>query len=235
MKTASLRLFFSFYLCMQFAIVGWGGVDLPGSATANSNEAVVDDAKPEPLISPSLGWRNAANGGINVLYCYLGVNKVRLDYKQLREQRFREFGTNTDTALTLARLATEQGLPLRPFSLTMQELRSCAKPVIVHMDGETPEAGAFLLVFDVVKDKVYYVNGPSVSVHVISVEDFRRAWSGVALLPSTSGKKQAVFSLAGLALGFIFVLLRPTTKPKMPAKPKESYDKQETDPISRIV
>ena len=48
------------------------------------------------------------------------------------------------------------------------------------------------------------MNGPTATVTEMSVEDFRRVWSGIALLPVAHGPRRAVLCLvlfaAGLAL-----------------------------------
>ncbi len=156
-------------------------------------------------------WRCAVNGGINVFYCYLGVYGVMCQYSNLVREQAEDLqaeGMTTHSALTLAHLSRNHGLPLQVVSLTMDELRSCAKPCIVHLDGKTPEAGAFLLVFGITGNSVYFVNGPSTTIHQLSVEDFRRVWSGIALLPEANrAKKNAVFCGIGLSAGLILPLI----------------------------
>ncbi len=150
----------------------------------------------------SNAWRCAANGGVNVLYCYLAANGKRCDYRHLVNEQAAAVGTGPYTMSTLADLSARHGLPLRAVRLKMDELRSCLKPVIVHMDGESPEAGAFLLILNLT-DRVFYVNGPSATVHEMSLENFRRVWSGVALLHSADGSSQTVICLAAFVTGLI--------------------------------
>lgn len=157
----------------------------------------------DPLFRP---WRSPANGGVNVLYCYLLAHGVPCDYSNLLKEQAEEVGTGQHTVATLAHLAAKNGLPLQPISLTMNELLSCAQPVIVHMDGESPEAGAFLLILSITDKSMHYLNGPSVSIHRIGLDDFRRVWSGVALLPKTSRRQDVVFAMIGFSIGIILTL-----------------------------
>ena len=86
----------------------------------------------------------------------------------------------------------------------MDELRSCPKPVIVHMDGTSPDEGAFLLIIRLTDHHVLYMNGPSGTLDMMSAKDFRRVWSGAALLPKPEAANGVMISivafLAGLAL-----------------------------------
>jgi hypothetical protein len=158
-------------------------------------------------------WRCSENGGVNVLYCYLQVYGIRCEYKALIRQKS-EDGASQETALTLKRLSAKNGLALEPTSMTMAELISCPKPVIVHVDGETPDAGAFMLVVSFTPKNVIVLNGATASMHSISREDFRRTWSGVALLSSASGRGNASFAFAftiGLAVPLLGGFIRRRT------------------------
>jgi ABC-type bacteriocin/lantibiotic exporter with double-glycine peptidase domain len=165
-----------------------------------------DDALSHP-------WRSAANGGVNVLFCYLRAHGVACEYPELLREQAEEEGP-THTAATLSRLAAKSGLPLQPALLTMDELSSCPLPVIVHMDGESPEAGAFLLILAMTTKSIDYMNGPTATVHSMECNDFRRIWSGIALLPLTSRRRDVALCAAGfcagviLTLAFRFALLR---------------------------
>ena len=68
------------------------------------------------------------------------------------------------------------------------------------MDGESPEAGAFLLLINFGDHEVVYMNGPWATVQVMSSEDFRRVWSGVALIPAESHSHRGL-CLAAFAAG----------------------------------
>jgi hypothetical protein len=150
-------------------------------------------------------WRVPANGGINALYCYLSVNGVSCGYTNLLRWQTNELGTGTHTALTLAHLAAKAGLPLRPASVTIKELETCKLPVIVHIDGESPDAGAFLLLYDISTNGVYYVDGPTASIHTMSLESFCRTWSGIVLLPPANSNLAIVWYVLGIGFGVITI------------------------------
>jgi ABC-type bacteriocin/lantibiotic exporter with double-glycine peptidase domain len=161
-------------------------------------------------------WRSPEGGGINALYCYLRVNGVKCDYTDLLRE-LKSDSTTTYSAITLAHLAAKHGFPLRAVSLTVDELRSCPRPVIVHIDGESPEAGAFLLVFAMPRGSVDYMNGPSATIQKMSNEDFRRVWSGVVLLPEVDKKWNLVFYGGGFCLAlFSVILLRSLCRKILP-------------------
>ena len=152
-------------------------------------------------------WRCSANGGINALYCYLRVHQVNCDYASLVKEQSIEVGAAPCSALTLVHLAAKNGLSLQAVSLTMDELYSCAKPVIVHMDGETPEIGAFLMILSNNDTTIYFVNGPSATIQALTKEDFRRVWSGIALLPKADRKKDTIFGIIGFSAGLFCPLI----------------------------
>ena len=146
-----------------------------------------------------------------MLYCYLRVNGLSCRYSDLARQRGGEAGMLPDSALTLVRLAAKHGVALRPVLLTIKELKSCAKPVIVHINGQTPEAGAFLLLLSITDEAVYYVNGASGAINSLNLKGFLRAWSGIALI---AGKGRGVDATAcgvgfssGLLLSWLVVMI----------------------------
>src|SRR5438034_74655 len=143
-------------------------------------------------------WRIAQNQGINVLFCYLRVHNVPCEYSDLMKEQVHEVGTGPYSANTLVHLAAKRGVSLRVASLTMKEFESCERPVITYMTSDTPDDGAFLLVMNSTDAEVFYIAGAVASIHSMSLEDFRRVWSGIALLES---KGWAVdWILFGLAL-----------------------------------
>jgi ABC-type bacteriocin/lantibiotic exporter with double-glycine peptidase domain len=144
-------------------------------------------------------WRCSTNGGINALYCYLRINQVRCEYSDLlREQ---PGDGSVHSVATLAQLASAHGLPLQPVSLTWNELSHCSMPVVVHMDGESPEAGAFLLLLGATDNSIDYVNGPTATIHKMSRADFCRVWSGIALLPLTPVERPVLLYAIGCGIG----------------------------------
>src|SRR5262249_14689276 len=99
------------------------------------------------------------------------------------------------------------GVEMQAVALTMNELKSCAKPVIVHADGETPDAGTFLLLLNINDQRVEFINGPSATFQSLQIEDFRRVWSGVALMPAPPPWRNAIRCGAGFGAGLILALI----------------------------
>lgn len=160
-------------------------------------------------------WRCPENGGINVLYCLLRSHGVPCEYSELIRDQVAEIGDGFCTANTLVRVAKKQGLPLQVVSLTIQQLQTCPKPAIVHIDGAAPEEGAFMLVMNVTEHEIFFVNGPSASIETMPREGFRRAWSGIALLPAGSPNRVgfgAIGFAAGLFVHIVFRTIRATVQ-----------------------
>jgi hypothetical protein len=151
-------------------------------------------------------WRTPANGGVNVLFCVLRTNARDCDYSELLEQHRKDGGPSD--AVSLARLAAHYGVRLEPRRLTVKELSSAPMPVIVHMDGDSPEAGAFLLLLRISSGIVYYVNGPTATIGEMRLSDFRRIWSGVALLPSSDRIGAILAYFTGFIVGLLAVANR---------------------------
>jgi ABC-type bacteriocin/lantibiotic exporter with double-glycine peptidase domain len=176
-KTRALLLF--------FACIGFAGI-------------WVSEAGEPPFVP----WRTPNNGGVNALYCYLRINGVTCGYDDLLKRRDEQLVGNTPlTAGILAKLSAQTGYPLRVVMLDMKKIVTCRFPIIVHMDGESPDVGAFLLVLHMSPRGITYINGPSASLHEMSMESFRRVWSGVVLVPETQGWKKFILFLVGVGLG----------------------------------
>lgn len=151
-------------------------------------------------------WRNATNGGVNVLYCYLKVNGIDCGYPDLARENAKAVLSGNYNLLTLSKLAAKNGIPMVPVSLTLDQLNDCPMPLIVHMDGRTPDDGAFLLLMSVTSNKVFFVNGPSATITSLSREAFGRVWSGVALLPAPQHKMNSVAGGLGFLGGMLLVV-----------------------------
>lgn len=152
-------------------------------------------------------WRTAANSGANVLFCFLRVHDVTCEYDELVRKLGGRDGDRAYSATDLVRLAGEKGVELEVVSLTMDELEASQKPVITYMYSEIPDDGGFVLVYNVTASEVLYIDGASATMQAISREDFRRIWSGIALIePATRGSSWITFS-SGLSVAVLGTLL----------------------------
>jgi hypothetical protein len=177
-------------------------------AAPDLQQASVHLAKSQKANSPEQSpfekfaiWRDQRSGGINALYCYLRLHGAKVEFKEFHQKHLSALGTNEENVLTLCRLAEEYGVALKPYTLTVDELRRSSMPLVVHMDGETPDTGAFLLLFQIDGNRMYFMNGPSASIHSMMLEDFRRVWSGIALLPLSGRRSEMLLGGLGLVAG----------------------------------
>jgi ABC-type bacteriocin/lantibiotic exporter with double-glycine peptidase domain len=157
---------------------------------------------------PSDAWRSPANGPLNALYCYLRAHGSACEYAELRAEYVVALGGASHTIEALSALSAAQGLPLHARSMTMGELGAHSKPVLVHMDGQSPDHGAFLLVLSMTDREVFCVNGASATVHAMAHEDFRRVWSGIALLATPCPNEHLLLGAGGCALGMVLAVVR---------------------------
>ena len=160
--------------------------------------------------SSSSNWRCPANGGINILYCYLRINGITCNYSNLLHRQEDILGHREFTALTMEQLAAKNGLQLKVVSLKMEDLKACSLPVIVHIDGDSPQIGAFLLLFGISDREVNFMYGPSASISNMDLESFMRIWSGTALLPAKEPHKEIILFLLGSGIGLVLTGCRQT-------------------------
>jgi len=172
---------------------------LIGAALAfgNANAGEVNDV-----------WRRAENGGINVLYCFLQLNGRPVDYSVLEAEQKLLTGGGNHSARTLCELSALHGIALSTRAVTIADLKSIDRPAIVHVDGETLEAGTFLLLLRITGNKVYYIEGSTGSLTSRSREDFQRLWSGVVLVPTPPKSRQITCAILGAVVGVCLVGLR---------------------------
>lgn len=155
-------------------------------------------------------WRSPEYGGINALYCYLHINGINCLYSNLFNEQASAKDGAKQTPQALASLAAKYGRPLHPVFLTLKDLTAGTLPLIVFVDGETPNRGAFLLVISVSDQAVDFINGPTASIHEMTLENFTRTWNGVALVPVMNRQKYLIALLVGFAVGTTPFLCRPT-------------------------
>lgn len=180
---------------------------------------IVSTANPA-LASPDTNWRDTENDGRNVLYCLLKVQKVLCTYDSV-SSAFVGGGNGRVSAQDIATVAATFGRPVSVMRLSFQELVICHKPLIVHTDGEIPDAGGFLLVFGIDNSDVVYISGTG-AIGAISRDAFRRVWSGFALVPQEPVLMRYPFLIGlvgvlgvGACLAIIILALRPRTTGKV--------------------
>lgn len=145
-------------------------------------------------------WRSPRHQGINALFCYLRVNEVACLYPDLVQEQERLVGNGPFSADTLVSIASKYGVNFKVAHLSMAEFELSERPLIVYMMTDTPDDGAFVLVTNSTDEDVFYIDGATASIHSMSVEEFRRVWSGIALLKTSATPNNWLLFSLGLCL-----------------------------------
>jgi hypothetical protein len=127
-------------------------------------------------------WRDARHGGLNALYVL-----IRLYGYQGRYEHLLAMAPGSEPPNTLADLlstAVKSGYALTARRLAPDDLGHVPLPAIVHVDGDDPAAGTFLLLLIVRDKELICFNGASATIVSISRERFLRSWSGICLYPN---------------------------------------------------
>lgn len=156
----------------------------------------------------TLFWRTAQNEGVNVLYCFLRIHDVSCKYPDLVDEKNNITEARSFSANTMVQLAGQHGIRLTVLKQNMDELERGPKPSIVYMLEDTPDDGAFLLLLGMNDKNVYYMAGESGTIESMSRVDFRRAWSGIVLLPDDQLVRRFSLFFIGLFAGLIALYVR---------------------------
>jgi ABC-type bacteriocin/lantibiotic exporter with double-glycine peptidase domain len=132
-------------------------------------------------ISAQHRWRDAEHGGLNALYVLLRLRGFREPYERCLVVAPNNKPPNSlsDLIATAKRL----GYRLQSRRLSPDELEAVSLPVIVHLDGDDPSTGGFLLLLAVHKRDCLYMDGPSATINTMEREGFFRRWSGIVVYP----------------------------------------------------
>lgn len=153
-----------------------------------------------------LDWRNKDREGINVLYLQLKLAGYEGSYEDFSRHIHVHVEGSFDSLKSLSDLSRSIGFPLSVSHLTFSELNSLDTPVVVHMDVESEERGYFALHVTSNTHSTGVVGGPWFRWMQFSNDDFRRNWSGYALVQaSPSNRSTYVKILLILAVAFLFV------------------------------
>lgn len=126
-------------------------------------------------------WRLPENDGLNCLYLQLRL----MGYPKPYESYLQEIGHRAvphDLA-SLKATAGRLGFSLVPSRLTMTEVDSVPVPVIAHLERGERGSGYFGLIIDTNEREVVVFHGGMASIEVLPRDNFRREWSGFALVP----------------------------------------------------
>lgn len=146
-----------------------------------SDVTLVAASEPSPGARDGPGeWRTMANDAVNCLYLQLAILGHRVDYARVREAVFAKGGAVSIAALREA--AGRCGLPVKIVRCSPDELRRMPKPVIVYMHG-TRTGGGFALLCGLDDERCDLISGATACIQEAEIDQFRRDWSGFALVP----------------------------------------------------
>jgi len=122
------------------------------------------------------------NDAANCLYLQLRLLGYRDSYDVFREQLPAD-----PASLTLKEMAAigrSLGFGHTPVKMTVSELVSTQSPVILHFESHGVNSGQFMLFLWMYDDetKVTLIDGAHVSFREMSRDEFRRSWTGYALI-----------------------------------------------------
>ena len=147
--------------------------------------------------SQSTSWRTAQRQGVNALFCYLRARDVECDYNDLVIKQTKLLENGAFSAKTLIQLAGHYGVTINAVSLTMNELNNIERPLIAFMTTDSIDNASFVLLLDAADDDIYYMDGKTGIIHSFTIEEFRRLWSGIALVSTARQKRNWTIFLVG--------------------------------------
>ncbi len=138
-------------------------------------------------------YRTPEYDGMNCLYLQLRLLGCPLDYETYRKTHH-----NPPTSVSLnslANIADQFGVSLVPVKLTYLQLWQCEQPIIVYVEEEELGHGRFMLFLSANLDQehVEVIDGASIVHRRMTIDQFRRHWTGYALVPQQAKRWDAWF------------------------------------------
>lgn len=158
----------------------WGICPLYYYPVALAGRSVTD--RDEESLAHGIHFRRPAMDGLNCLYLQLRLLGYTGTYERFLQELPAEPG-----ALSLASLvavAKRFGFALTPVKLVPSELAMTGSPVIVHFEETGIGKGRFHVFLGMSDDEaaVALINGAYVTRHWMPRDEFRRNWTGYALV-----------------------------------------------------
>lgn len=140
-------------------------------------------------------WRMSTSDSINCIDLYAKSTSHFMERHRIKS----ELGEKSEKSslLDLKRASRALGLTLRIIKPTPSDLAATPLPAIVHMVDEGGEHGGYFLLINPKKSKFETINCTSLTIESMSAEEFRRRWSGYALV----AEDKQVSWLRGALLG----------------------------------
>ena len=150
-------------------------------------------------------WRTPANDGLNSLFIQLKTRGMSQSYSDFCEQ-FPQ-GAHADSFAAMVEIAARFGYALAPARLSIRDLAGIRGATMVHLESCGPEAGQFAIFLGIDGGSVNLVSGGSAEIEAMSLEQFRRRWSGYALAGAASPHWSRL-ATSGAALVLSLIALR---------------------------
>jgi ABC-type bacteriocin/lantibiotic exporter with double-glycine peptidase domain len=153
-------------------------ISAPSSADPNIAEA---------LPSSNKMWRTPERDSINCLYLIL-----RLYGRETSNEKLESVLSDPShvSLLSLAKTAESFGLPMDLQRVAPSDLASLPCPMIAYIYDIRQQGGRFEILYHVPQgrgEKFGAIDTGLVRLHEISEDEFRRTWSGLALIPARTG------------------------------------------------
>lgn len=130
-------------------------------------------------------WRNSLRCGTNVVYVYLKLLGHEPDYDEInRSLSTSEKGTSL---AAIKRYLDSQGVAVEVLKATPESLTGLF-PAIAHEEENADTMGHYTVVINASSSEVVCIDGTSGIVHIRTMEEFMRRWTGyvIALRPRTA-------------------------------------------------
>jgi hypothetical protein len=143
-------------------------------------------------------WRRSGYDGINSLYLQLKALGVPVRFETL-ENKLRK-GSDPINLLDLKRAAQDCRARMAIRSCSLKVLATLPMPVIVLMEGMRGER-EFAILYQVDDRGCGIIDGSTACITEMGIDDFRRGWSGLALVPDLTRRLWA----RDLAIGLVAI------------------------------
>ncbi len=166
----------------------------PGAATLSGPNQSVQ----EP-------WRTPKQDAVNVLDLY---------FKTIGQEHEREIIASSlpkneaVSLVSVSQAATSLGVPLKQVRPTVSDLANFDSPIIVHLFDDQERNGGYFLLLKLNGDRVAVVNAAVATIEFYHIDEFRRRWSGYALVPEVRHTLLGSASITLICLS-VYAFIRP--------------------------
>lgn len=151
-------------------------------------------------------WRSPMACGANCVYLLLSAHGVPIDYETAMGEV--DVTPRGSTLHDLATACSRLGLAVESVQTSPRYMATLALPIVVHLDhwtGSINRIGHFVLLldYDEIVGTAEYLDPMSLLLRRVSIDVFRREWSGFALIPTVTSRSSLATSGWLLVSGFV--------------------------------